>query len=71
MSQASWAKDLLNYIDSVVYGEAEILPIVVKREHKKTVVIETKAIETLEKSGKNFEFPVTWGTDLQKEHENY
>jgi hypothetical protein len=47
MSQASWAKDLLNYIDSVVYGEAQIQPIVVKREHKKTIVIETKAIETL------------------------
>ncbi len=31
----------------------------------------TKAIEILEKSGKNFEFPVEWGIDLQSEHERY
>ena len=31
----------------------------------------TKAVEILMNSGKKFEFPVKWGTDLQKEHENY
>src|SRR3990172_1813549 len=31
----------------------------------------TEAIETLEKSGKQFEFPVAWGKDLQAEHERY
>lgn len=31
----------------------------------------TKAIEILEKSGKTFEFPVSWGLDLQSEHERY
>src|SRR4051812_37380864 len=31
----------------------------------------TKAIELLEKSGKNFEFPTNWGVDLQSEHERY
>ncbi|MFV1963860.1 MAG: asparagine--tRNA ligase [Pirellulaceae bacterium] len=31
----------------------------------------TEAIEILEKSGKNFEFPVGWGQDLQSEHERY
>lgn len=31
----------------------------------------TEAIETLQKSGKSFEFPVQWGTDLQAEHERY
>ncbi len=30
-----------------------------------------EAIETLEKSGKSFEFPVSWGVDLQTEHERY
>ena len=29
------------------------------------------AIRVLEKSGKNFEFPVKWGSDLQSEHERY
>ena len=31
----------------------------------------TEAIEILQKSGKDFEFPVEWGLDLQKEHERY
>ncbi len=31
----------------------------------------TEAIEILEKSGKNFEYPVKWGMDLQTEHERY
>lgn len=31
----------------------------------------TKAIEILEKCGQNFEFPVSWGIDLQSEHERY
>jgi len=31
----------------------------------------TKAIEILEASGQKFEFPVSWGVDLQSEHERY
>ena len=31
----------------------------------------TEAISILEKSGKSFEFPVSWGCDLQSEHERY
>ena len=31
----------------------------------------TKAIDILEKSGQNFEFPVHWGSDLQTEHERF
>ncbi len=31
----------------------------------------TKAVDILMASGKKFEFIVEWGTDLQKEHENY
>ncbi|HEY4543655.1 MAG TPA: asparagine--tRNA ligase [Tissierellaceae bacterium] len=31
----------------------------------------TKAIEILEKSGKEFKYPVKWGIDLQTEHERY
>jgi len=31
----------------------------------------TDAVEILKKSGKKFEFPVEWGTDLQTEHERY
>lgn len=31
----------------------------------------TSAIDTLSKSGTDFEFPVSWGIDLQTEHERY
>ena len=31
----------------------------------------TDAISALEKSGKSFEFPVSWGMDIQTEHERY
>lgn len=31
----------------------------------------TRAIEVLEKAGRNFEYPVRWGMDLQTEHERY
>lgn len=31
----------------------------------------TDAIGILEKSGREFEFPVSWGTDLQSEHERF
>lgn len=31
----------------------------------------TKAIELLQNSGKKFEYPVSWGSDLQTEHERY
>lgn len=31
----------------------------------------TEAVEVLKSSGKKFEFPVEWGIDLQKEHENF
>jgi asparaginyl-tRNA synthetase len=31
----------------------------------------TEAIGILEKSGRKFEFPVSWGVDLQAEHEKY
>jgi asparaginyl-tRNA synthetase len=31
----------------------------------------TEAVEILRGSGKSFEFPVEWGTDLQSEHERY
>ncbi len=31
----------------------------------------TEAIEILEKSGQKFEFPITWGCDMQSEHERF
>jgi asparaginyl-tRNA synthetase len=34
-------------------------------------IVYTQAIEILEASGQNWEFPVGWGKDLQAEHERY
>ncbi len=34
-------------------------------------IVYSEAIDVLEKSGQQFEFPVSWGTDLQAEHERY
>ena len=31
----------------------------------------TDAVEVLEKAGRNWEYPVAWGSDLQTEHERY
>ena len=31
----------------------------------------TEAVEVLKKSGKEFKYPVEWGSDLQTEHERY
>jgi asparaginyl-tRNA synthetase len=31
----------------------------------------TEAVDLLQKSGESFEFPVSWGVDLQSEHERY
>jgi asparaginyl-tRNA synthetase len=31
----------------------------------------TEAIDVLRSPGREFEFPVKWGTDLQTEHERY
>ncbi len=36
-----------------------------------TVLDYTDAVSILEKSGKKFEFPVSWGIDLQTEHERF
>ncbi len=42
---------------------------IVKNKFKRLTY--TEAIEILEKSGQKFEFPVSWGVDLQSEHERY
>jgi asparaginyl-tRNA synthetase len=51
-------KELLNRLNSVVSESFQRLTY-------------TDAIDVLVKSGKKFEFRVQWGTDLQKEHENF
>ncbi len=40
-------------------------------ENKFEILDYTKAIELLKESGKDFVYPVEWGSDLQTEHERY
>lgn len=79
------AEDMLKYVISYVMEEApeemaffnqfvdktllERLNFIVNSEFKR--VTYTEAVELLEKSGKKFDYPVKWGSDLQTEHERY
>jgi asparaginyl-tRNA synthetase len=82
---ADLAEDMLKYLfddllrrraDDMAFFDLRIEPGVVDRLRH---VVETpfrrltysEAVEVLKKSGKTFEFPVEWGTDLQSEHERY
>ncbi len=56
--QKMYDNDLLKRLDFVLKNEFERITY-------------TEAIEILEASGREFEFPVSWGVDLQSEHERY
>ncbi len=51
-------KEAVSRLESIVDSEFVRLPY-------------TEAIELLETCGEKFEYPVSWGTDLQSEHERY
>ena len=62
--------DELNFFNSFVdQGLLERLEHVVSSDFGR--VSYTEAIDILEKSGVKFEYPVSWGCDLQTEHERY
>lgn len=63
-------KEDMQFFDKFVSnGVIERLTKIVESEFEKTTY--TYAVRILEKSGKNFEFPISWGSDLQSEHERY
>jgi asparaginyl-tRNA synthetase len=63
-------KDELDFLNSFVDKELlERLNSVANAEF--AYVTYTEAIDILQKSGQQFEFPVLWGSDLQTEHERY
>ncbi len=60
----------LNFFNSFVdKGLLERLTKLADSDYK--TVTYTEAIELLEKSGEEFKYPVSWGCDLQTEHERY
>lgn len=60
----------LNFFDRwVSKGTLERIDQVINQPFERLTY--TEAVAILEKSGKNFEFPVEWGAELQSEHERY
>lgn len=82
---AQLAEDLLKYVckavleerpDDLAFFEQRVNKDVITRLEKLinsdfVRMDYTDAIDILQKSGKKFEFPVTWGVDLSSEHERY
>lgn len=63
-------KEDMEFFDKFIQkGLLERLTHIVKNDFKRLTY--TQAIEVLQKADKKFEFPVTWGIDLQSEHERY
>ncbi|MCA9517136.1 MAG: asparagine--tRNA ligase, partial [Myxococcales bacterium] len=54
------------FVDKTLIGNLEMT-----RDNRFERVSYTEAVEILQKSGKKWEFPVSWGTDLQSEHERF
>ena len=62
--------DDLNFLAEMYDKELiERLNFVVNNDFKRLTY--TEGVEILEKSGEKFEYPVSWGVDLQSEHERY
>lgn len=62
--------------DDIAFFERHYAPGLTARLHKWSTepfkrIDYTEAIEILQKSGKAFSYPCTWGCDLQSEHERY
>jgi len=62
-------EDLAFFEKHVSQGLIERLTKIVETPFERATY--TYAVRILEKSGKNFEFPVKWGLDLQSEHERF
>lgn len=63
------AEDMVFFDERVEKGIRETLEGVVASDFVRLPY--TEAVEILTKSGHTFEFPVSWGNDLQAEHERY
>lgn len=82
---AALAEDMLKYVFKAVLEErADDMAFFADRIHKDAItrlqhVVNNKfvhmdytdAVEILQNCGKSFEYPVSWGVDLQSEHERY
>jgi asparaginyl-tRNA synthetase len=67
--QEKCPEDMAFFNERIDKSVIETLRHVLESEFRR--VSYTKAIEVLQHSGETFEFPVSWGSDLQSEHERY
>jgi asparaginyl-tRNA synthetase len=63
------ADDMRFFDQRIEKGVVETLEHVVASSFERMTY--TEAVEILERAGRNFEYPVRWGADLQSEHERY
>ncbi|MBX3419956.1 MAG: asparagine--tRNA ligase [Pirellulaceae bacterium] len=63
------SEDMAFFEERVQPGISQALQLVMDKPFEHLTY--TQAIDILLKSGQQFEFPVTWGADLQAEHERY
>jgi asparaginyl-tRNA synthetase len=66
---ADCGEDMAFFAEHTEKGVVARLEHIVERDFRRLSY--TEAIELLEQSGRQFEFPVAWGKDLQAEHERY
>ena len=62
-------EDMLFFNKYISEGLIDRLSLLIGTEFERTSY--TYAVRILEKSGKNFQYPVKWGMDLQTEHERF
>ena len=63
-------RDDIEFLQKMYDGELiDRLNFIIENDYER--IVYTDAVDILEKSGQNFEFPVGWGKDLQAEHERY
>ena len=63
------AEDMAFFNTRIQPGVVQTLQDIVNSRFE--VLSYTEAVDILQKSGESFEFPVSWGADLQSEHERY
>ncbi|QDU77268.1 Asparagine--tRNA ligase [Bremerella volcania] len=63
------AEDMAFFNERIAPGILDTLQSIVDREFLRCSY--TEAVDILQKSGQAFEYPVTWGMDLQSEHERF
>ncbi len=63
------AEDMDLFDKFICKGAVERLKEIIEKPFER--ITYTEAVDILQKSGKTFEFPITWGCDMQSEHERY